>query len=766
MNIKYLRIIFILSLLLITSAALQAQDFPSSAKWICRNEDKADTQAPFFRKSFSSSKSVKTAILKISGLGFYDLSLNGKTLNQTTIEQGITKYDSRILFQTYDVTKAIQKGHNAIAVELGNGWYNMQSLTIWNFDKISWRKSPRLLLSLEIEYSNGEKHNISTDESWKTNTGPSRFNSMHVGEIYDARKELPGWNKPAYDDNSWQNAKLAINPGGKLEENSQPNVAVIKTIKPKSLKALSSQQYIFDMGENFSGVPRIKVRGKAGDTVKITSDELLNSDGTLNTVQNSGQMIGEPSDPGFQTDIYILKGKGEETFTPRFSYHGFQYVELAVSKGIKITKNSLQGLFYSTDFRPVGSFKSSDEMLNKLYAAAIQSYRSNFIGIPTDCPQREKMGWLADAHFGAELGLWNFDSYSGYRAYLRDIRDVQNSEGKLPGIAPTSGIGFSWIDPEDRDFGPNWGSALPLITWSAYRREGDIKLLKENYPAIKSYLEYLIQRAEKTGSLYTTGIADWQAIEQTPKTFTSTAMYYQNLLIAEKIANLVGAQTDATRFNQLAKKTKNAFNNTFFSNAESGYKIKTVTALSAALYYKLYPKGAEKTIASDLYELIKKKQYKIDFGIFGTKYVLRALSDNGYVNTAYKLLTNSKSGWAEWIAGGSTTLWEEWPGTTSRNHVYSGDYAAWFFEYLGGIKIADHKPGFSQFNIQPVFPEDLKEITVEHKVKQGTIKVHWKRADNKIIVDINIPENTTASFINEGTRPLKTGLNRIIISKR
>jgi len=731
--------------------------------WICLNEDQDFRPAPLFRKSITLHKAIKSATLLIVGLGQYQLSLNGRVITRTSLSQSFTKYNTTIRYQNYPLK--LEKGENVIGVELGNGWYNMQSLTIWNFDKIAWRKSPRMIADLIINYTDGTTDTIGSDPSWKCNTGASQFNSMHAGEIYDARQEQKGWDLPGFNDQNWKNATLAKTPGGKLILDKQPPVVITRSIQAKSVVKQNSNTYLFDLGENIAGVAEIKVKGKRGDSVILTSDELLNPDGSLNIKQNSGQMIGPNTDPKFQSDIYILKGGGEETFAPRFTYHGFRYVQVKVPAHITLTKLSLQAKVYRTGFKRTGYFTSSDPILNKLYSAAIRSYESNFVGIPTDCPQREKMGWLADAHTAAALGLWHFDASSSYSAYLQDIRDVQLENGKLPGIAPTQGVGYSWIDPEDNDFGPAWGSALPLLTWENYLHSGQESIIKENYPSIKKYLSYLQNKAEKTGNLYTTGIADWQALEATPKAFTSTAIYYHDLVLAGKMAGILKLTEEEQAYQTLAGKAKKAFNEAFFDEQVGAYKTNTVTALSAALYFDLVPQGAKSKVAKDLAELIIKKQYQTDFGIFGTKYVLRTLCDYGYGDIAYKLLTNTNSGWGKWMASGSTTLWEEWPGTTSHNHVYAGDYGAWFFEYLGGIKINETKPGLKAFIIDPVFPKKLNSITLSHSTAYGAIHVSWKRIGKTVAYKISIPKGSKAQCKIKGhEQTLSEGLHQIKIT--
>jgi len=743
-----------------------AQDaYRFRGSWITLTENVDLAPSPLFRKEFTTASHVKKATLYICGVGYHHATVNGKPVSSAVLEPGFTRYDKRLLYSQYDVTRLVRTGNNAIAVELGNGWYNMQSKTIWNFDKIGWRGSPRVIADLVLEYDGSSQQVVSSDGSWKTGYGGGQFNSLPAGEMYDARKEVPNWNLVDFDDVSWKPALATSSPGGKLELVSMPPVTVIRYIRPKKFKELADGVYLYDMGENFAGVARLKIKGKAGDRAIIKYGERLNIDGSLDTMQNAGQMIGSESDPKFATDIYILKGREAETYTPQFTYHGFRYVQVKVHGKGKLSKSSVLGLFYSTDFTTVGSFKSSSKMLNQLNAAALQSYRSNFVGIPTDCPQREKMGWLADAHMACELGLWNFDAASAYRKFLGDIRDVQLEDGSLPGVAPTRGIGYSWIDPKDHDFGPAWGSALPLITWQVYLNTADKEVLIENYEAVKRYVDFLVERAKPTGYLYTTGLDDFLSIEKTPKALTSTIFLFRNLQVLSKMAGALGKPEDSSRYNGLSIKVREAFNREFFDASSGSYKMKTLTALSGALAGGLCPESAKAKVAGELADGVRSRNFVPDFGVLGTKWVLSALSDNGHADVAFTLLTNPKTGWGKWISEGATTLYEGWePKDQSLNHVFFGDFNAWCFRSLAGIKLNEDIPGFSRVTITPVFPKNLDWASAVSKCPFGDIWVKWKRVQKGIELYVTIPVGVKAELGLKGyERQLAPGRHKILI---
>lgn len=729
-------------------ALSEAQRYEWKGSWITNTEDTAARVTPYFRKTFTAGKSLAKATAYVCGVGYHQLYINSKPVTDAVLEQGYTRYDKRLLYTSYDVTPLMTQGKNSIAAALGNGWMNVQTRTIWNFDKIGWRKTPRLLLNLVLEYADGTTETIVTDGSWKWHAGAVQFNSLYAGEIYDARQEMPGWKETAFDDSHWVQAFTTVSPGGTLELQQMPSVKIIRSIKPVGVKELGNGRWLFDMGQNFAGVATLAVEGKAGDSVILRYGEVLKN-GQLDLQHNASQMIGPAADPQFQTDIYVLKGGRKEWYTPAFTYHGFQYVEVQASAGIRMNKESLEGLFYSTGFTSAGRFNSSDTMLNKLYAAALQSYQSNYISIPTDCPQREKSGWTADAHIAAEMGLWNFDAASSYRKWLRDLRDVQLEDGNLPGIAPTNGRGYHWTSNTDDGFGPAWGSALPLITWYLYLYKGDTTVLEENFAAIKRMTDRLAMRSK--GYLYSTGFGDWLALQETPVPLISTAYFYTDARLVSKMAAILGKTKIAAAYGSLADSIKHAFHARFFDAAKGAYKDSTVTAMSCALFHDLCPDALRPQVAAQLNAAIVKRNYHTDFGMLGTKYVLNALSDAGYVNTAYRLLTDTAyAGWGHWIANGATTLFEDWKGEFSHNHAYAGDYAAWYYKSLAGIQPVEQTPGFKQFKVQPVFPEGVQDIAVTHNTPYGEVAVSWKRKNTGIDFMVTVPQATTARLLLPG----------------
>lgn len=739
-----MRLILSVALLFVTSF-VHAQYNNWKGTWITNTEDTTATKAPYFRKTFSTQKKVVKATAYVAGVGYHIVYINGKPVTDAVLEQAYTRYDKRLLYKVYDVSALLSSGsRHSIAAELGNGWYNVQSHAVWGFQSAPWRKTPRLLLDLVITYNDGTTDIIATDDTWKCSTGPSQFNSLYCGEIYDARQEIPGWNATGFNDSGWKPALKTQSPGGTLSEQLMPSIKIIRRIKPVSIHKVDKATYLFDMGQNFAGVATIKLQGKAGTKVTLHYGEVLTRDGKLDLKHNTEHMRSLPGDLPFQTDVYYLKGGQQEVFTPRFTFHGFQYVQVTTDTDVKLDLRSIEGLFYSSAFEEAGHFTSSDTMINRLYEAARQSYRSNFLSIPTDCPQREKNGWTADAQISTEVGLWNYNSTPGYLKWLNDLRDAQTPEGGFPGIAPSNGWGYDRQGEDEQTFGPAWGSALTMVTWYLYLYNGDTAVVKEHYPAIKRYTDVLTKRSK--GRLIGFGLDDWMSLVKTPVTLTSTAYYYTVTDLTARMARIIGNKEDAAAYDKLSGEIRTAFNNVFLDPATGLYKDSTLTALSAVVFHGLTPSGGEKSVATQLEAQVVRKNYHADFGVLGTKYVLPTLSDHGYSETAFRMLTDTGyAGWGHWIANGATTLFEDWPGELSHNHIFFGDYCAWLYKTLAGIRPDENAPGFKHFFIQPAFVKSLHFVKADHNTRYGQIKVEWNRSGNRITLKAEVPEGTQAT---------------------
>ncbi|RPJ52231.1 MAG: alpha-L-rhamnosidase, partial [Chloroflexi bacterium] len=453
---------------------LDAADW--NGQWIAHPEAvQAGTRpAPYFRKAVSLG-AVRRARVYLCGLGYHELFLNGARVGDAVLAPAFTRYDRRALYLTYDVTGLLRQGENLFGVILGNGFFNQAARDAWYFEKSPWRASPRLLFQAHIELDDGREIVLTSDESWKTAEGPIRFDGTRLGEIYDARLEMPGWDAPGYDDSAWLPVHFVDAPRGKRTAHSLPPTRVTRTLRPAKMWKTPTGATVFDMGQNFSGWARLRVSGPAGSVVTLRYGELLTADGALD--QSNINSLVFPEQGEVQVDCFILKGSGEEVYEPRFTYHGFQYVQVEGAPG-EFTLDSLEGRVVHTAFERAGSFACSNELVNRLQTLTEWSYLSNFVGYPTDCPQREKNGWTGDAHLAAEAGLYNFHAETGYWKWLDDLADEQREDGALPGIVPTSGWGYEWGN------GPSWDSAAVLIPWYLYLYRGDRAILTRSYPMI------------------------------------------------------------------------------------------------------------------------------------------------------------------------------------------------------------------------------------------------------------------------------------------
>jgi len=689
--------------------------------------------SPLLRTSFTLAKPIRSATVSICGLGYYELRLNGQRVGDHVLDPAFTRYDRRALYVTYDVTRLLREGRNAVGVQLGNGWYNEFTRSAWNFDHAPWRDLPKMLFQLDVELADGTRTAIASNASWKTTSeGPTRFDGIRNGEQYDARQEIRGWDTPAFNDDGWLSARLARAPGGVLSAQMLPPIRVTKTIRPVSVREPRPGVWLFDLGQNIAGHARINVRGPAGTQVVLRYGERLAPDGTLDQQAIAAHVYsGE-----FQTDRYTLRGGGPETWEPKFVYHGFQYVEVTGLKE-RPTLDTLSGRVVHTDFERIGRFACSEQLVNRIEQNAVWSYVGNFHGYPTDCPHREKNGWTGDAHLAADMGLLHFRGEAAYAKWMRDMADEQQPDGTVAAIIPTSGWGYLWGN------GPAWDSAYLLIPYYVYQYRGDRRLLEQLYDGWRRYVDYLTTRADH--GIVSIGLGDWcPAKTKTPVEVTSTAYYYVDTRIVAHTAALLGKKADAQRYAQQAEAIRRAFLARFYDPATGRVANGSQTALACALCQGLTgPAETPKTLAC-LVAAVDAADGHLDAGILGTKYLLHALSENGRSDVAWRVVTQTTPpGWGHWLQERATTLWEEWDGRASRNHIMFGDVSAWFIKYLGGI--APAAPGFREITIRPQVLGDLRWARAEHLCPYGWIRTDWRLEAGRFVLDLTVPVGTRAT---------------------
>lgn len=718
---------------------LQPSDW--QADWIGAPIQVGQSQAyaPYFRKPFPVSGKVRSARVYVCGLGYYELSINGARVSDHVLDPAFTRYDRRALYVTYDVTALLAAGENAVGVVLGNGLYNQTMPDAWHFNVTPWRGNPCLRFQLEIEYEDGQRARVASGPGWKTSPGPIRANATRSGESYDARLEMPGWDRHGFDDKTWLPAIVVSGPAGALRAQSLPPIKVMQTIEPDSLSEPEPGVFVFDMGQGFAGWAQLRLYGPAGAQVTLRYGEKLDARGRLDQTNiNMHVYEGE-----VQTDHYALKGQGYEVYEPHFAYHGFRYVELTGFPG-RPGLDNLRGRVVYTSFERGGSFECSNDLINRIQRATVWSYTSNFHGYPTDCPHREKNGWTGDAHLAAEAGLYNFQSETAYRKWLEDFADEQQPSGELPGIVPTSGWGYQWGN------GPCWDSAYLLIPWYLYLYKGDLGALAQHYQGMKRYVDYV--RGRSPSGLASFGLGDWVPPFGNPEDYTApltlmaTAYYYMDVTILARAAGLLGKTADAAELRDLAARIRTAFNARFYDTASGLYASGSQSAQSAALACGLVEPRQVRKVARQLVAEIRQQNWRINAGIHGAKFILNALSAADRGGVAYRLVVQRRyPSWGYMIDQGATTLWEEFNGTSSLMHIMFGDVSAWFYKQLAGLTPVLDQPGFKRAHICPWLAPGLDWVKAEHTTVYGVYKITMEQhPGGRLSLDVTIPANATA----------------------
>jgi len=671
------------------------------------------------RKEFAVKGRVKRARAYIAGLGYYELRINGRKAGNHVLDPAWTTYDKRVLYVTYDVTSFLREGANAVAVALGNGWY----------------KSRALLLQLNIELEDGSVTSVVSDTSWKAADGPIFADSVYDGESYDARRETPGWDRPGFDAENWPPAEAVTGPAGVLSAQLMPAIQVVDTIVPLKMTSPLPCVYIFDMGQNFSGWARLRVEGPRGTDVRLRFAELLFDDGTLNQ-DNLRSAQAE--------DHYILKGEGEETWEPRFTYHGFRYVEVTGFPGTP-KLDSIRGRVVHSAVEPIGSFAASKDILNGIQRIITWGQKTNLHSIPTDCDQRdERMGWMGDAQGTAEEAIMNFDMAAFYTNFMRDIRDVQDEKGRLSDTVPHIWGG------ENAD--PAWATAYPLICWYMYQYYGDTRILEEHYDGLKKYVEFLRSKAEN-GLVKFSSYGDWVAIEKCPGAIVSSFYYLYDVRILADTARIIGKTADAAIYDKLAADIRTAFNREYYNPKTGDYADGTQTANTLPLFLDI-PTEREGSAWGRLFDdVVYKHNVHLTTGIIGTKYIMEVLTSHGAPDLAYDIACKTDfPSWGYMIASGATTLWELWQNRegssmNSHNHPMFGSVGAWFYKALAGINLTPGTTGFEKILIAPQMVRDLTHASGSTMTVRGEVACAWSRTERTVRVEVTVPFGSDAEVV-------------------
>ena len=721
-----------------------------SARWITPHDP--GISSPILRKEFTLRKPIQRAFAFVSGLGYYELSLNGKKVGHHVLDPGWTEYDKRVLYATYEVGAQLREGANAAGIMLGNAYYTLsKSDTAGNRYTAALRNPgppKKAILQLVVEYTDGTTQQIVTDRSWKSSAGPITYNHFYGGEEYDARLEQEGWNRPGFDDSSWRPVSVANN-SATLDAQLLPSIQVVDSVEPVTRTHPAPGVYLYDLGQNLPGWARIRVRGNRGTVVTIRSAETLND-----------QRFPKPLEPGdtlsmkhaYHANVYArytLRGGGEETYAPRFFYKGFRYVEVTVDRPDGIDSLRVTGQVVHSGLRRNGTFASSDNLLNRIHELTRWAITANTHSVPTDCPQREKLGYTGDGQVIAEASIHLFDMTQFYEKWLNDIADARHEDGYVPRTAPEVRAGG----------GPGWGSACIFVPWDFYTYYGNPRILAEHYEVMKQWAGFLESKA-RDGILHPYPVndnrydflGDWvppgRGIGQADRwtgpemrMLTNTFVYHRNIQLLAQIAGVLGHESDATRYARLAEDIETAFNQRFLHPGTNQYGDGRQPFNAFALADDLVPEARKPAVAGNIAKDIRERGVHLDTGISGTKFLFDVLTENGYVDLAYAVATQTTyPSYGYWIKNGATTLWEQWNGEYSHNHQMFGSVVAWFYKYLAGIRPLE--PGYKRIVIKPYPPGDLKQLSATLETVHGEVSSAWTQQPAGLRMWVTLPANT------------------------
>jgi hypothetical protein len=728
------------------------------------NIAKKRTTVPCFRKDFSIDKRIARAFVFVSGLGQYELYINGDKIGDHFLAPGWSDYRKTCYYNTFDITQNLKRGLNTIATIVGNGFYNI--------NRERYRKlviafgAPKMILRLEILFSDGSKKIIVSDDTWKTSPSPITFSSIYGGEDYDARLEQDGWNKPGFADKSWEKALLVKDPAGTLCPETDWPVKVSEIINYKKTSRHRDSIYVYDFGQNASGIIKIKVRGEKGQKIRFTPGELIDED-SLVTQQATGA-------PYYFT--YTLNGNNEEIWMPKFTYYGFRYVQMngAIPSGYLNPHNlpvveNIHFLHTRNSSPEIGTFKCSNELFNKIYELIKWSIKSNLVSVATDCPHREKLGWLEQTHLMGNSVKFIYDIHNLYNKIIDDMIEAQLQSGLIPDIAPE----YVAFESGFRD-SPEWGSACVILPYDMYQWYGDTTAVRKAYPMMKKYVEYLKGMSDKY--ILTHGLGDWYDLgpkspgeaQLTPKSVTATSIFFYDAKLLGEMARLTGEKEDATFFTNMASEIRKAFNNKFFNPVTKVYSTGSQTAYSMPLYFGIVDDKYKKDVLKNLINSINENGKALTAGDIGYRYLLRTLEEAGQSQLIFEM--NSKTdvpGYGYQLSRGATSLTESWAALkyVSNNHMMLGHLMEWFYSGIGGIKQSTGSASYKKIIIYPGVVGDLKWAETTYKTIYGDIISNWKIEKNNIIMKVKIPVNCTAIVSIPQTNPNYIFENEILINQ-
>jgi len=723
------------------------------AKWI----GASDTNIPslLLRHEFTVKAGLKRALVDICGLGQYELTLNGKKVGDDFLSPGWTKYNKTCLYDTRDITANLQEGKNAVGIELGNGMYNVPGGG--RFTKFKGSFGPqKAIAQIRLEYSDGSVETIGTDENWRAAPGPITFSSIYGGEDFDARRVQSGWNQTGFDDSKWPGAQLTEGPGGELRGLScaAPPIHQFEIHRAISHHTLTNGDIVFDLGQNAAHIPAIAVTGPAGSKIRLIPSELLDRNGAA----NQGSMGA-----GHRGTVWceFTKGTGRgETWSPKFFYVGCRYVQVhltpATVNGPLPKIKSLAGIVIQSSSEPVGDFECSNKLFNRIRELVRWAQRSNMESIMTDCPHRERLGWLEQDHLNGPALRYEFDLAQLFTKTVNDISDSQLTNGLVPTTAPEYTIFRSKGDTNHprNAFGdsPEWSSAFILIPWQQYEFDGDLHLFRAHYDAMKEYLNYFGSRADNYIADF--GLGDWYDIgpkkpgvsQLTPIALTATAFYYEDTKIMAEAAALLGREEDARNYSGLAGKIRAAFNEKFYDSTNHWYASDSQCANAIPLVMGICEPTNRAAVVDAIVRDVRSRGNGLTAGDVGYRYLLRALADGGRSDVVFDMNNQTnKPGYGMQLAKGKTSLTEAWDGGSSQDHFMLGQIEEWFYHDLAGIQNAPGSAGFKSIVINPQPVGNVIWVKASYDSIRGKIVSNWKRDDKTFTLNVTIPPNTTAT---------------------
>jgi alpha-L-rhamnosidase len=732
---------------------------------------------PLLRRELRLERPLRQAIVSVCGLGQYELRVNGKRAGNGVLDPGWTDYRKTVLYDTYDVTALLAPGANALAVMLGNGFFNVEKYPGRYTKLVGTFGRPKLILQLRLLFADGSTQIVVSDGSWRTHAGPITLSSVYGGEDYDARLSPSGWDLPDFREaggGGWEPAVEVASPGGVLRAQGVPPVTVARTYEPVRMTIPKPGVFVYDLGENFSGWPAIAVRGASGRRVRLLPGELLDEHGLV-----TQRSANASADDAVLFD-YTLAGEGVERWHPRFSYYGFRYVQVqgAAPPGLGQPGEpellELRGQFLHTDLRRTGHLAAGNALLERVHRLILQALLSNTFSVLTDCPHREKLGWLEQTYLNADTVYYNEDAVTLYEKMLRDMMDSQLADGLVPATAPEY-VAFLAADGSNSAFrdSPEWGAAIVLSPWATYRYTGDRRILATGYPAMCRYADYLASRARDGVLDY--GLGDWYDIgpkppgesQLTSKTLTATATYCELLRTLSGIARLLGRRDDARRFARRAAASRRALDRRLYDPDTHQYDRGSMTANAMPLAIGLVPPRRRAAVLANLVAAIRAAHDHVTAGDIGFHYVVLALMRNGRGDVLYDVLTRSDPpSYGYQLARGATALTESWNADPdkSQNHFMLGHAETWLYGGLAGIRIDMSRPPAERIRIAPQPVDGIQAASARYHCVLGEVTVSWRKEPGRLHLDVEVPAGATAEVVipartvaevREGGRPLR-----------